>query len=177
MRACCDQTGTIRSLAQSRFFRWCLRHLYPGSQYRAGNIGRLHLMQPLNGKPNLILAIGAVYVYADARQSLEFVLVQSKETMCCDGSGWFATQSSGLLRELDEGEKPISYGAHEVSHVLTLPMLLAEPFSPLHFHWPPAHPASIAPKELLCGGSRVFMAFAGLHRSAITDGANRMPKP
>ena len=125
MRACGDQTCTIRSLAQPRLFRWRLRHLYPGSQYRAGNIGRLRLVQPFNGKPNLILAIGAIYVYADARQPLEFVLVQSKETMCCDGSGWFATQPSGLLRELDEGEKPISFEAHEASHVPTLPMFLA----------------------------------------------------
>src|SRR5439155_26953284 len=118
MRACCDQTCTSRSLAQPRRFRWCLRHLYPGSQYRAGNIGRPHLVQPLNGKPNLVLALGAVDVYADTRQPLDFVLVESEETVCGDGSGWLAAQPSGLLRELDEGEKPISFDSHEASHVI-----------------------------------------------------------
>lgn len=90
MRAFCDQTCTIRSFVQPRLFRWPLRHLYPGSKYRAGNIGRPRLVQPLNGNPNLVLALGAVDVYADARQPLDLVLVQSEETVCGDGSGWLA---------------------------------------------------------------------------------------
>ena len=74
-------------------------------------------MQPLNGKPNLVLALGAVDVYADARQPLDLVLVESEETVCGDGSGWLAPQPSGLLREFDKGEKPISFDAHEASPV------------------------------------------------------------
>lgn len=88
MRARCDQPCTIRGFAQPRFFRWLLRHLYPGSKDRAGNIGRPRLVQPLNGKPNLALALWAVDVYADTRQTLDLVLVQSEETVCGDGSGW-----------------------------------------------------------------------------------------
>ena len=118
MRARCNQACAVRGLAQPRLFRWRLRHLYPGSQYRAGNIRRPHLVQPLNGKPNLVLALGAVDVYADARQSLDLVLVESEETVCGNGSGWLAPQPSGLLRELDKGEKPISFDAHEASHVI-----------------------------------------------------------
>jgi hypothetical protein len=47
-------------------------------------------VQPLNGKPDLVLALGAVDVYADTRQTLDLVLVQSEETVCGDGSGWLA---------------------------------------------------------------------------------------
>jgi hypothetical protein len=75
-------------------------------------------VQPLNGKPNLVLALGAVDVYADTRQPLDLVLVESVETVCGDGGGWPAAQPRGLLRELDEGEKPISFDAHEASHVI-----------------------------------------------------------
>jgi hypothetical protein len=75
-------------------------------------------VQPLNGKPNLVLALGAVGVNAKTRQPLDILLVQSKETVCVDGSGWLAAQPSGLLRELDEGEKPISFEAHEAPHVI-----------------------------------------------------------
>jgi hypothetical protein len=60
-------------------------------------------VQPLNAKPNLVLALGAVNVYAYTRQSLEFVLVESEETVCGDGSGWLAAPPSGLLSELNEG--------------------------------------------------------------------------
>jgi hypothetical protein len=49
---------------------------------------------------------------------LDFVLVEIEETMCGDGSSWLAAQSSGLLRKLDEGEKPISFNAHKASHVI-----------------------------------------------------------
>jgi hypothetical protein len=47
-------------------------------------------MQPLNGKPNLVLALGAVDIYANARQSLNLVLIESEETVRGDGSGWLA---------------------------------------------------------------------------------------
>ena len=120
MRACCNQTCAVRGLAQPRLFRWSLRHLHPRPQYRAGNIRRPHLVQSLNGKPNLVLALGAVDVYADARQPLDLVLVESEETVCGDGSGWLAPQPSGLLREFDKGEKPISFDAHEASPTLGL---------------------------------------------------------
>ena len=143
MRALCNQACAVRGLAQPRLFRRCLGHLHPGSNYRAGNIGRPPLVQPLNGKPNLVLALGAVDVNADARQSLDLVLVESEETVCGNGSGWLAPQPRGLLREFDKGENPISFDAHGASHVLTLPMRLAGRFSPLHFRRP--HPASIAP--------------------------------
>ena len=75
-------------------------------------------MQPLNNKPNLVRALGAVDVNADTRQTLDLVLVQGEETVCGDGSGWLAAQPSGVLRELDKGEKPIFFDAHEASHVI-----------------------------------------------------------
>jgi hypothetical protein len=75
-------------------------------------------VQPLNGKPNLVLALGAVDVYADTRQPLDFVLVDREETVCGNVSSWLAAQPSGLLRELDEGEKPISFNTHEDSRVI-----------------------------------------------------------
>src|SRR6266849_3938750 len=106
MRALCNQACAVRGLAQPRLFRWCLRHLYPGSNYRAGNIGRPPLVQPVNGEPNLVLAFGAVDANADARQSLDLMLVESEETVCGNGSGWLAPQPRGLLREFDKGENP-----------------------------------------------------------------------
>jgi len=97
---------------------WGLRQLHPRPQYRAGNIRWPHLVQPLNGKPNLVLALRAVDVNADARQRLDLVLVECEETVCGHGSGWLAAQPRGLLRKFDEGEKPTSFDAHEVSHVI-----------------------------------------------------------
>src|ERR1035437_6722004 len=75
-------------------------------------------MQAFNRKPNLVLALGAADINADARQSLDLVLVESEETMCCNGSGWFAPEAFGLLREFDQREKPISFNAHEASRVI-----------------------------------------------------------
>jgi len=75
-------------------------------------------VQTLNDKPNLVLALGAVDVYVDTRQPLDIVLKESEETVRSDGSGWFAAQSSRLLRELDEREKAISFDVHVVSHVI-----------------------------------------------------------
>jgi len=46
------------------------------------------------------------------------VLVESEATVCGNGSGWLAPQPRGLLREFDKGEKPISFYAHEASHVI-----------------------------------------------------------
>ena len=116
MRALCNQACAVRGIAQLRLRRWRVRYQHPGPQYRAGNIRRPRLMQPLNGKPNLVLAL--VDVNADARQSLDLVLVESEETVCGNGSGRLASQPRGLLREFDQGEKPISFYAHEASHVM-----------------------------------------------------------
>jgi len=46
------------------------------------------------------------------------VLVESEKTVCGNGSGWLAAQPGGLLRKLNEGEKPISFDAQEASHVI-----------------------------------------------------------
>ena len=97
MRARRNQACAIRGLAQPRLFRWPLRHLHPWPQYRAGNLRRPHLSQPLDGKPNLVLAPGAVGVKADARQPLDLVFVESEETECGNGRGGLAQQPRGLL--------------------------------------------------------------------------------
>lgn len=117
MRARRDQTCAIRNIAQPRLFRGSLRHLYPGSKCRVGNIGRSYFVQPLNGKPDLVFALGAVDVNVDAWQPLNLVLVESKETVCGDSSGWLSAQPCGLLRELDEGKKSIFSDAHDASRI------------------------------------------------------------
>ena len=61
-----------------------------GRSTALSNIGWPRFVQPLNAKPNLVLAFGPVDVYADTWQPLDFVLVQSEETVCGDGSGWLA---------------------------------------------------------------------------------------
>ena len=118
MRARCNQACAVCGLAQPRLFRWPRRHLHPRQQYRAGNIWRPHLVQPLDGKPNLLTAIGVVDVNADAWQSLDPVLIESEATVSGNGNGWLATQPRGMLRKLDKGEKPIFFYAHEASHVI-----------------------------------------------------------
>ena len=92
MRSLCNQACAVRGLAQPRLFRWPLRHLHPGPQYRAGNIRWPRLVQPFNGQPDLGLALGTVDANADAWQSLDLVLVESEETVCGNGSRWLAPQ-------------------------------------------------------------------------------------
>jgi hypothetical protein len=52
--------------------------------------------------------------------------------MFADSGGRLASQPCGLLSELDKGEEPISFDAHEASHVIgwafhAVPFLLAAP--------------------------------------------------
>ena len=74
-------------------------------------------MQPLDRKPDLVLALGTIDIYTDARQSLHLVLVEGEDTVCGNGSCRLAPQPSGLLSKFDKGEEPISFDAHEASPV------------------------------------------------------------
>ena len=92
MGTCYDQACAARSFEQPRLFRCRLRHKHPGSKNGAVNIGRTRLVQPLNGKPNLVLVLSDINVYVNARQPLDLVLVQSKK------KPYAATVAAGLPR-------------------------------------------------------------------------------